>query len=128
MDTKTVVCFLPSDKNIFSIKSNERTTFEDLRVAIHQKNIHTLGHISAHRLNLYKINVGFSNLDQYCMIIRQISERTFEFDQKEELGPPLCHVSSIFKEHLNPGMIDILVEPPEVPPQGEHSTNGHGHW
>ena len=111
MDTKTVFCFLPGNKDIFPVDYNERTTVGHLKEAIQQEKFNTLGHIDAHRLTLYKISVGFSDIDHYRTIIDQISEGVFQFDQKEELWNASLRVSSSFQEQSN--MIDILVQLPE---------------
>ena len=111
MDTKTVFCFLPGNKDIFPVDYNERTTVGHLKQAIKDKKPNTLGRIDAHCLTLYKISVGFSDIDHYRTIIDQISEGVFQFDQKEELWNASLLVSSSFQEQSN--KIEILVELPE---------------
>src|SRR5882757_5724146 len=113
MSTKTIFCFLPGTKNIFSVDYNEKTTVDHLKKAIRQENLDMVANIRAHDLMLYKISVGFSNLDHYRMILDKISQGFFIFDPpKQELLPSLL-ISTIFQEPSNQGMISILVEPPE---------------
>ena len=113
MSTKTIFCFLPGTKNIFSVDYNEKTTVDHLKKAIRQENLDMVANIRAHDLTLYKISVGFSNLDHYRMILDRVTQGIFTFDPpKQELLPSLL-VSTIFQEPSNQGMISILVEPPE---------------
>src|SRR6267154_796740 len=111
--SKTIFCFIPGTKNIFPIDYDERTTVGHLKKEIHQQNLNMLRHIDAKDLTLYKISIGFSNLDHYRMILDRVTQGIFTFDPpKQELLPSLL-VSTIFQEPSNQGMISILVEPPE---------------
>jgi len=108
-----IFCFIPGQRNIFSVKYDNTSDVNDLKKAIRQQKLNLLHHIEADDITLYKISVGFSNLDHYRMILDRVTQGIFTFDPpKQELLPSLL-VSTIFQEPSNQGMISILVEPPE---------------
>ncbi len=73
----------------------------------------TLANIEAASLTISKISVHFKTTDDYYLIIDQISKGIFQFEPPKQELLPTRLVSSFFQGHLDPDMIEILVELPK---------------
>jgi len=115
----TVMCAIPGHKG-FSVKIANDQPVSELSNLIRDAGFKTLGSFQASELKLYKINAcGKTNEERNEALQEEIN--------RNKDAPPLDEfdiISELFPERPPIKTYHILV----VHPQGEHSTNGRGHW
>ena len=111
----TVMCTILGDKNAFSVKIDSNESVSELKNRIKPVDL-----IEASALQLFKINAyGTTNKERTKAL-----EKELQRINHDALLNKFNIIKEVFPEMPPAKTYHILV----VPPQGEHSTNGHGHW
>ena len=107
-----IFCAIVGDNSAFPIDIYPTMTVGHLKDEIQRKKHPTLDSIRASTLRLFWVEFPVSE-ETYSTVMASIHQGTVQFDQKIELGFPLCVLSTI---PFTPGNLHILVEVPA----GEH--------
>ena len=118
VEVYTVMCAIPGHKG-FSVKIANDQPVSELSNLIRDAGFKTLGSFQPSELKLYKINAcGNTDEERNEALQKEISKLN-----DTPLGV-FDLMSDVFPEKPPAKTYHILV----APPQGEHSTNGRGHW
>ena len=116
----TVMCTILGHNKPFSVKIDINEPVSELKKQIRGEELRTLESFGASALQLFKINAhGDTSKER----INALEEELQRISSDAPLDALDC-ISDVFPEMPPVKTYHILV----VPPQGEHSTNGHGRW
>ena len=104
----TLICAIPGDKDIFSVKINSNALVSELKDKIHAANP-TFTSFGARALSLYKIDVEASNEQQAVKEIETIARKLRISDRLNSI----VELNEVFPLGVSRGMVHILVKLPE---------------
>ena len=103
-----IYCAILGDNEAFPIDIDPTMTVGHLKQEIKRKRHPTLDSIDADALTLFWVECPMTQ-QTYGTLMASINQGTVQFDQKIELGFPLCVLSTI---PFTPGNLHILAEVP----------------